>query len=550
MHNEKTSNRMVNPMSSLMKGTAILTIGMFLSKVLGLIYVFPFYAIVGKENVILYQYAYIPYTIMLSVAISGAPIAVSKFVSKYNALGDYDAGRRLLKSGLLTMLATGLITFLLLNLLATPIAEIVIRSKEQVFTVEQVADVIRWVSYALIVVPFMSLWRGFFQGYGIMEPTAYSQLVEQIVRIIFLLSASFLVMFILNGKAETAIALSVFAAFIGAIGGLLVLFYFWKKYRTHMNELRSKSKGNSDIKLTEIYTEVIRYSIPMIFVGIANPLFQLVDMLTFNNAMKHIGMSKVSDLYLSMINFTTHKVVIIPVMLATSLSLALVPTITKYFHSGEIQSLRSAMDKSYQILFFITLPAAIGISLLSHEIYFLLYEESEMGAKVLAHYAPVAILFALFQVTAALLQGIDFQKWIVFSLLTGILFKLMLNTPLIEAMQTDGAILATAIGYSISIAINLAVLKKVLNYNSKVVIRRILLIVILTAAMAACVLLAHRGIIWLFGPVDSKLSSLFVALICIAVGVYVYAFLSFRTGLAQKLLGERIASIAGKFGLK
>lgn len=541
---------MVNPMSSLMKGTAILTIGMFLSKVLGLIYVFPFYAIVGKENVILYQYAYIPYTIMLSVAISGAPIAVSKFVSKYNALGDYDAGRRLLKSGLLTMLATGLITFLLLNLLATPIAEIVIRSKEQVFTVEQVADVIRWVSYALIVVPFMSLWRGFFQGYGIMEPTAYSQLVEQIVRIIFLLSASFLVMFILNGKAETAIALSVFAAFIGAIGGLLVLFYFWKKYRTHMNELRSKSKGNSDIKLTEIYTEVIRYSIPMIFVGIANPLFQLVDMLTFNNAMKHIGMSKVSDLYLSMINFTTHKVVIIPVMLATSLSLALVPTITKYFHSGEIQSLRSAMDKSYQILFFITLPAAIGISLLSHEIYFLLYEESEMGAKVLAHYAPVAILFALFQVTAALLQGIDFQKWIVFSLLTGILFKLMLNTPLIEAMQTDGAILATAIGYSISIAINLAVLKKVLNYNSKVVIRRILLIVILTAAMAACVLLAHRGIIWLFGPVDSKLSSLFVALICIAVGVYVYAFLSFRTGLAQKLLGERIASIAGKFGLK
>lgn len=550
MHNEKTSNRMVNPMSSLMKGTAILTIGMFLSKVLGLIYVFPFYAIVGKENVILYQYAYIPYTIMLSVAISGAPIAVSKFVSKYNALGDYDAGRRLLKSGLLTMLATGLITFLLLNLLATPIAEIVIRSKEQVFTVEQVADVIRWVSYALIIVPFMSLWRGFFQGYGIMEPTAYSQLVEQIVRIIFLLSASFLVMFILNGKAETAIALSVFAAFIGAIGGLLVLFYFWKKYRTHMNELRSKSKGNSDIKLTEIYTEVIRYSIPMIFVGIANPLFQLVDMLTFNNAMKHIGMSKVSDLYLSMINFTTHKVVIIPVMLATSLSLALVPTITKYFHSGEIQSLRSAMDKSYQILFFITLPAAIGISLLSHEIYFLLYEESEMGAKVLAHYAPVAILFALFQVTAALLQGIDFQKWIVFSLLTGILFKLMLNTPLIEAMQTDGAILATAIGYSISIAINLAVLKKVLNYNSKVVIRRILLIVILTAAMAACVLLAHRGIIWLFGPVDSKLSSLFVALICIAVGVYVYAFLSFRTGLAQKLLGERIASIAGKFGLK
>ncbi len=130
-------------MSSLMKGTAILTIGMFLSKVLGLIYVFPFYAIVGEENVILYQYAYIPYTIMLSVAISGAPVAVSKFVAKYNTIGDYEAGRKLLKSGLLTMIITGFLTFLLLNLLASPIAEIVIRSEEQVFTVEQVDSVIR-----------------------------------------------------------------------------------------------------------------------------------------------------------------------------------------------------------------------------------------------------------------------------------------------------------------------------------------------------------------------------------------------------------------------
>jgi len=537
-------------MSSLMKGTAILTIGMFLSKVLGLIYVFPFYAIVGEKNVILYQYAYIPYTIMLSIAISGAPVAVSKFVSKYNAMGDYESGRRLLKSGLLTMLVTGFLTFLLLNLLAIPIAEIVIRSEKQVFSVEQVASVIRWVSYALIVVPFMSLWRGFFQGYGIMEPTAYSQLVEQIVRIVFLLAASFIVMIILKGKAETAIALSVFAAFIGAIGGIAVLFHFWKKYRPQMNELRRKSQKKSNIKLTEIYVEVIRYSIPMIFVGIANPLFQLVDMLTFNNAMKHIGMSEVSDLYLSMLNFTTHKVVIIPVMLATSLSLALVPTITKYFNRNEFDLLQNAMDKSYQILFFITLPAAIGISLLSHEIYFLLYSESEMGAKVLAHYAPVAVLFALFQVTAALLQGIDYQKWIVFSLLTGILVKLMLNTPLIEAMQVDGAILSTAIGYTISIAINLIVLKKVLNYNSKVVVRRTMLIVILTAVMAVCVMLAQKVIIWLAGPVDSKISSLFVALICVAIGVYVYAFISFRTGLAQKLLGERITRIAGKFRLK
>lgn len=537
-------------MSSLMKGTMILTLGMFLSKVLGLIYIFPFYAIVGEENIALYQYAYIPYSIMLSIAISGAPVAVSKFVSKYNSMGDYDSGRRLLKSGLLTMIVTGFLAFLALFLLAKPIAGLIISSDEQAFTVDQVATVIRWVSFALIVVPFMSLWRGFFQGYGKMEPTAVSQLLEQIVRIIFLLGGSFAVVVLFNGKAETAISLSVFAAFVGAISGLLVLVYFWNKYKPEFNGLRQQGVTNSDLNLKDIYSEVIRYSVPVIFVGLSNMLFQLIDLFTFNRTMESIGLASVSDMYFSMINFTTHKVVIIPVMLATSLSLALVPLMTKYYTQNKLDILRSTMDKTYQILFFITLPAVVGISLLSYEIYYMLYNESEMGASILAHYAPVAILFALFSVTAALLQGINYQKWIVFSLLTGLLFKIMLNIPLIKLLQADGAILATAVGYIVTITINLLVLKKIVNYRSRVVKRRITLIFLITAIMAICVYMTQQGMIALFGPVDSKLSAIIISFVCVGVGMIVYGFLSLRLGLAQKLLGERVTKIANKLGFK
>ncbi|BDH62663.1 putative cell division protein YtgP [Lysinibacillus sp. PLM2] len=538
-------------MSSLMKGTAILTIGMFLSKVLGLVYIFPFYAIIGEDNIALYQYAYIPYSIMLSVAISGLPLAVSKFVSKYNTMGDYESGYKLMKSGLVVMTITGFASFLILNLLATPIAEIVISSEDQAFSVEQVAFVIRWVSYALIVVPFMSLCRGFFQGYNKMQPTAVSQLVEQIVRIVFLLLGSYLIVVVFQGDPEAAISLSVFAAFIGGVGGLLILGLYWKKYRSEFSLLRDQSLNpTSKLQMTEIYKEVLTYSLPIIFVGMANPLFQLVDLLTFNSAMNSIGMSQVSDIYFMMINFTTHKVVIIPVMLATSLSLALIPTITKYFTQGDYGQLRNAMDKSYQILFFITLPAALGISVLANEIYFMLYSESEMGATILAHYAPVAILFALFQVTAALLQGIDYQKWIIFSLLTGILVKLMINTPLVKVMQADGAILATAIGYGISILINIIVLKKVLNYQSTMVKRRILLIVILSFIMTIAVFITQKLLIAIMGPVDSKLSAMLISIICVGVGIAVYSFLSFKLGLAQKMLGERITKFASKFGLR
>lgn len=199
---------------------------------------------------------------------------------------------------------------------------------------------------------------------------------------------------VFGGLAETAISFAVFSAFIGALGGLLILYYYWKRLKPEFDLKLSQSVSSGKLSYKEIYSEVIRYSIPFVFVGVANPLFQLVDMLTFNTAMGNIGLSSVTDLYLSMLNFTTHKIVIIPVMLATGFSMALIPTITKYFINREHTQLIQAMDKTYQILLFVTLPAVVGISILSKDIYHLLYSNDAMGASILAAYAPVAILFA------------------------------------------------------------------------------------------------------------------------------------------------------------
>ncbi|MCM3387419.1 polysaccharide biosynthesis protein [Ureibacillus chungkukjangi] len=536
-------------MSSLMKGTAILTVGLFLSKVLGLVYVFPFYSIVGKDNVGLYQYAYIPYNIMLSVAISGLPLGVSKFVSKYNSLDDYEAGRKLFKSGILVMIITGIISFIILNLLATPIANVVIKDEEQIYTVDQIASAIRWVSYALLAVPIMSLIRGFFQGYSHYLPTSVSQLIEQIVRIVVLLGGSFVVVILLQGKPETAVKFAVFAAFVGAVGGLVVLYFYWKKLSPEFNLLRENSVSSGELSYKAIYKEIIKYSIPFVFVGMASSLFQLVDMLTFNSAMVSIGLAHVTDDYLTMLNFTTQKIVIIPVMLATGFSMALIPTITKHYTLGAFDTLRSELDKTYQILLFITIPASIGIALLAPGIYHVLYEQSEMGAEVLAHYAPLAILFALFSVTAAILQGIDYQKWIIFSLLTGVLVKLMLNTPLIKMMEVDGALLATAIGYGVTISINIAVIHKALHYRSKLVVRRIILICILTLLMSISVLVVNKLLYSVAVPTNKLLEALYLML-SVGVGMVVYGYLSFRLKLAQKLLGGRITKIANKLGFK
>lgn len=534
-------------MSTLIKGTAILTLGLFLSKVLGIIYVIPFYSMVGEENIGLYQYAYIPYNLMLSLAISGAPIAFSKFVAKYNSLGDYETGRRLLKSGLLTMMITGFVSFLALYLFAGPLAELTIDENEKVHSVQDIKEVIQWVSFALIVVPFMSLFRGFFQGYNFMMPTAVSQLIEQIVRIVFLLAGAYLVLNVFGGTEENAVQFAVLSAFIGALGGVLVLFYYWKKRKPEYDELRKGSVESYDVSLRDMYKEIAIYAVPVVFLGIANPLFQFIDMLTFNNAMASTNNAANSSIYLSMLNFTAHKLVMIPVMLATGFSMALIPLITKYFTTNQHHSVNRTLDQAFQILLFLTLPAVVGMTLLSAELYHIFYEISDAGSEILAHYLPVAILFALFPVTASILQGINQQKWIILNLLTGLLLKLALNIPLIKLFETDGAIAATIIGYVVAIGMNLIVIKVTLKYKSNMVLRRLFLITLMSAAMAVAVY-GTLAVLDLFLGMDTKWHSVARILIASAVGGAVYGFLGLKTGIAQKLLGERLTKYTKKFG--
>ena len=90
--------------NKILKGTIWLTGAAFLSKFLGMIYAIPFNELVGPKGVLLYYFAYNPYTILLGISTIGIPSAVSKMVSKYNTLGHPDVGVRIFRTGLFFML--------------------------------------------------------------------------------------------------------------------------------------------------------------------------------------------------------------------------------------------------------------------------------------------------------------------------------------------------------------------------------------------------------------------------------------------------------------
>ncbi|USK52877.1 oligosaccharide flippase family protein [Cytobacillus solani] len=149
--------------NKLLKGTFLLSSASFISKILGFIYIVPLTVLVGTSGYALYRYAYGPYTIMLSLSTMGIPLAISKLTAKYKQLKREAIVRKIVKSGMAFMLVTGMTSFLLLYMLAPLLAGIVVDGKNDGNSLESITYVIRVVSFALIIIPPMSLLRGFFQ---------------------------------------------------------------------------------------------------------------------------------------------------------------------------------------------------------------------------------------------------------------------------------------------------------------------------------------------------------------------------------------------------
>lgn len=531
--------------SKFLKGAFILTLGAIISKILGLFYVIPFEHMVGNKGATLYQYGYVPYSIFISFATAGMPLAVSKFISKYNALEEYAVGEKLFKSSLKLMALTGFLAFVILYSMA-PVLAIIFGADQE--SAGDVTAVIRAISFALVLVPFMSIIRGYFQGHEAMEPTAISQVVEQIVRIVFLLAGVYTVLNILDGELVRAIQVATFAATVGALGGLVVLFWYWKKQKPYLNSLLEKDRGTMQISLPQIYKEIFLSSIPFIFVGIAMPIFQLADMMTFNRAMASIGLMHVAEEALGVLNVYAQKLVVIPMTLATGFSMALLPTVTKAYVSEDQNEFTRQLDQAFQILLFITIPAVIGMSVLADPIYSAFYSHDLLGISVLQAYAPVSILFALFSISAAVLQGINQQKYTVLSLLVGFLIKLSLNIPLIKLFETEGSVYATALGYLAAVLLNLYVITYFTGYRYSLTIRRTVLITTFSTIMGLVVWGLHSLLsLWLNS--EGRFQAILIVAVCAIFGALIYTALSLKSKLAHRLFGTRIDRLKQKLGL-
>lgn len=531
--------------NNIIRGTMLLTGASFLSKFLGMIYIIPFNALVGARGGALYFYAYNPYSILISLSTVGVPLAVSKFVSKYNALEDYETGMKMFRAGLLLMSITGFLAFLALFFGAGPLSHIIINDDNLGNSAADVKMVIRMVSFALLIIPGMSIVRGFFQGYESMGPTAVSQVVEQIVRIAFVLISASVVVYFFDGSIPTAVGFATFAAFIGALASCIVLGIYWLKRKGRINKYRENQKMTHDLSYKELFIELFRSAGPFVLVGIAIPLYQLVDQFTFNGAMVAIGESEIAEKAMSTINLYGHKLVVIPVTIATGLSLAILPVLTKSFIEKNRSLLFQQINQALQIIIVLVVPASIGLAILSHEAFGSLYglEDIALNGPLLAWSAPTAILFALFTVSSAVLQGVNEQRFAVVSLGAGFLVKLFSNIALIHLFGAKGAIFGTISAVTVAVLLNLWRIKTSVRFSFKESFKRLLLVLILSGIMCIVIVLMKLLLGTFISYKETRVGAIIMLGSGVSIGGFVYLLLAYQSTLLERVFGNRVKAL-------
>lgn len=528
--------------NSFMQGAFIATFGIVLSKILGIIYVIPFYAIIGTQGGALYGYAYSIYSIFLGISQAGIPLAISKIISEYNVLGYYDAKRRTFKLGKKVLSMLGIICFLIMFIFARGVATLIIGNVSGGNTIDDVTFVVRVISFAVLVVPFLSIYRGYLQGHKFITPTSISQVLEQLIRVLFIVLGSFLTLKVFKLSLTTTVGVSVFAATVGAL-----VSYFYLVFKTKKNKktLEKETLKVDEPKITdkEIIGKIFTYAFPFIMIDVFKSLINSVDVFMLVKVLVNgIGYTALeAEAIMSVISTWGQKINMIIASVATGLMVSLIPHLTASFVKNDMKDVRKKINQTLQWLLFFTIPMTFGLSVLARPVWTVFYGVSSFGPSVYQYYVFVALATTLFTASVTILQLLKEYKKVFICLMVGLLTNALLNIPLLYAfdyMQLPayyGSITSTILGYMACSFLALNFIRKKYDVNYEETIKRVFNIVLTTTLMVIVLL-----VIKYFIPFEStsRLVNIIYIILFSIIGAVVYFGVMFKTRLIYDIFGK------------
>lgn len=524
---------------SLFKGTAILSLSLILTKILGAVYLIPFYQIIGgEEQMALFNYGYSYYATILEISAAGTPLAIAKLVAKYNAVGAYSVSRRIYNLGSWLLVIMGIVGFCILFFGSGFISEQILISSQQKFTPQEGSLVLKSLSFGIPLVLVSAGIRGLFQGHEIMLPSALSQFVEQVARIAFMLGATYFIMRVLGYGVVEGNVSATFAATIGAIFSLITLFFFYTKYRKKLDFNREEDEVQLDISTSKLIKEFFSVSIPFIFIVGLFPILNIIDQHNFVHGMTKIGKANIVDGRFSALQLV-NKVVMIAVAIAPAFSSTFLPSITRLFARGDKISVSSQINRVILALMMIVLPALVGMYVLADPIYSAFYSRSLENADLLRFYLPLAVLYSIYSLTSIIMQAVNRQLLNLVAIAVGLIVKYLTITPFVVRFETNGVILSSIATYMIMIFINLVIINTEVRLKIFEFFSRLFIILCSCFIMFITVAAIYESILTNF-IIESKISSMILIMICAIFGIVIYFISITMMKFDEYLFGKKI----------
>jgi len=439
----------VSGSQDLFRGALILTAAALVTKILSAMYRVPFQNIVGDIGFYIYQQVYPFYGIILVLSTHGFPVVISKLYKEQLSSGNRQEATRLLAISLFFLTIIGLtlffVFFLGADFIATSMGD------------RDLATLFRVMAFPFLLFPFISVFRGYFQGGGNMIPTAVSQVGEQLIRVITILLLSYILIkkgysFYLAGSG------AVFGSVTGGLVGISILGSFFLRSSDGIlqNRYSFKELGNSAIPVIKVlFIQGFAISVS----GMVLILLQLADALNLYQLLSSTEMTIEEAKIAKGVYDRGQPLIQLGTVVATAMALSLVPAI-----SGEKQRTKTIENVriSLQLSLLVGAAAAIGLISIIEPTNIMLFENAR-GSFVLAQLSLLILPGSVMITIIGILQGMNHSLFPASIVLGGFILKYILNLLLIPSYGTSGAAFASIIAMVSMLIILIIKLRKVMQ---------------------------------------------------------------------------------------
>ena len=521
-----------------LKGTLILTISSIVVKVIGSLNWIILSRVMGGEGIGLYQMGFPIYLMAITVSSAGIPVAISIITAEKLAQKDYLGAQRVFHISLRLLLLTGLVfSGALLFGAGWLIDNHLIRDGRAYYSIIALAP-------AVFFVTFLSSFRGYLQGWQIMTPTAASEIVEQLTRVVTMIF--FANMLMPRGLAYAAGGASMGAG-VGAFCGLLVLCWFYARLKKQFhNEINNQKVEFAKESSWDVVKRLVRLALPVSMSSLMLPVVANLDLLIVPARLEVAGfnVSEATEMFgyltgmaVPLINLST--------ILTASLAISLVPAISESRIMKDQAGIKAKLKTAFSVTSIITIPCTIGLFILAEKIATMIYNAPN-AAPAIQTMSTAIFMLGLHQVSTGILQGLGKTTIPVINMIIAATTKVVLSWVLtaIPEMGIKGAAWATVSDIGVAAIMNLFFIYKYTGFSLSIggVLKPFVASLAMGAAVWGVLVITPSWGAW------NILASLIVAVPIYGISLIALGGLHREEAEELPFIGHRILSLGKKIG--